>query len=60
MNSEALAMRVVRIGVGEKASDGDSYVVYDKTLNQCFWLTADKFINDGRVVLAMMEKFWSV
>jgi len=58
MNSEALAKRVVALGVGYSRpfSDG-TYFCIDSPNNS---LPADEFINDGRVVLAMMEKCHSV
>ena len=54
MNDKELADRVVALGVGHKVSD-IHYALYNTNRIGIEMLT-DQFINDGRVMLALMEK----
>ena len=54
MDAKALADRVVALGVGHKVSD-IHYALYNTNRIGIEMLT-DQFINDGRVMLALMEK----
>lgn len=49
----ALAQRIVAQGVGDK-NHADQYYAHFGINRE--WLTAKQFCNDGRVVLALMEK----